>query len=150
MKRFTAEPQDRRLSSVTRKCHLRRLVCSLDPRESVSADPARPHLQGDEFVGSRADAVHSVGSGVRLARPAKHRGPSLRWQQDQEAVRQPSVARLWTRLLWPPYVIGGPLCFCPVISICLLLSSFFSSPNLSGRRLDVYRTLTHGVALVRI
>ena len=33
----------------------------------------------------------------------------------------------------------------------LLLSSFFfffSSPNLSGRRLDVYHTSTHGVALV--
>ena len=30
------------------------------------------------------------------------------------------------------------------------LLSFFSSPNLSGRRLDVYHTLTHGVALVRI
>ena len=27
---------------------------------------------------------------------------------------------------------------------------FFSSPNLSGRRLDVYHTLAHGVALVRI
>ena len=31
-----------------------------------------------------------------------------------------------------------------------LLSFFFSSPNLSGRRLDVYHTSTHGVALVRI
>ena len=30
------------------------------------------------------------------------------------------------------------------------LSIFFSSPNLSGRRLDVYHTSTHGVALVRI
>ena len=29
-------------------------------------------------------------------------------------------------------------------------SIFFSSPNLSGRRLDVYHTSTHGVALVRI
>jgi len=29
-------------------------------------------------------------------------------------------------------------------------SLFFSSPNLSGRRLDVYHTLAHGVALVRI
>ena len=29
-------------------------------------------------------------------------------------------------------------------------SSFFSSPNLSGRRLDVYHTSAHGVALVRI
>jgi len=27
---------------------------------------------------------------------------------------------------------------------------FFSSPNLSGRTLDVYRTPTHGVAVVRI
>jgi len=34
--------------------------------------------------------------------------------------------------------------------LLLLLSSFFSSPNLSGRRLDVYHTSTHGVALVRI
>jgi len=32
----------------------------------------------------------------------------------------------------------------------LFLSSFFSSPNLSGRRLDVYHTLALGVALVRI
>jgi len=34
----------------------------------------------------------------------------------------------------------------------LLLSSIFllSSPNLSRRRLDVYHTSTHGVALVRI
>jgi len=30
------------------------------------------------------------------------------------------------------------------------LLSFFSSPNLSGQRLDVYHTSTHGVALVRI
>jgi len=28
--------------------------------------------------------------------------------------------------------------------------SFFSSPILSGRRLDVYHTSTHGVTLVRI
>jgi len=37
--------------------------------------------------------------------------------------------------------------------LVLLLSiylSFFSSPNLSGRRLDVYHTSTYGVALVRI
>ena len=37
------------------------------------------------------------------------------------------------------------------LSIFYLLSSFFySSPNLSGRRLDVYHTSTHGVDLVRI
>jgi len=32
----------------------------------------------------------------------------------------------------------------------ILSSFFFSSPNLSGRRLDVYHTSTHGVALVLI
>jgi len=37
---------------------------------------------------------------------------------------------------------------CPVVSFFLL--SFFSSPNLSSRRLDVYHTSTHAVALVRI
>ena len=41
--------------------------------------------------------------------------------------------------------------FHPVSFFFLLSSSsFFSSPNLSGRRLDVYHTLAHGVALVRI
>ena len=42
-----------------------------------------------------------------------------------------------------------------IFALWFLLSFFlschlFSSPNLSRRRLDVYRTLTHGVALVRI
>ena len=38
------------------------------------------------------------------------------------------------------------------IKACDFYLSFFflSSPNLSGRRLDVYHTSTHGVALVRI
>jgi len=39
-----------------------------------------------------------------------------------------------------------------IFALWLLLSSFvllfFSSPNLSRRRLDVYHTSTHGVALV--
>jgi len=34
--------------------------------------------------------------------------------------------------------------------ISIFLHSFFSSPNLSGRRLDVYHTSTHSVTLVRI
>jgi len=37
-----------------------------------------------------------------------------------------------------------------IFMLFLLLSFSFSSPNLSGRRLDVYHTLAHGVALVRI
>jgi len=49
------------------------------------------------------------------------------------------------RLLWSPYGIGQTIIF----SSCSLFF-FFSSPNLSRRRLDVYHTSTHGVALVRI
>ena len=38
-----------------------------------------------------------------------------------------------------------------IIALWFLLSFFFfSTPNLSCRRLDVYHTSTHGVALVRI
>jgi len=38
-----------------------------------------------------------------------------------------------------------------MLALWFLSSSFFfSSPNLSGRRLDVYHTSTHGVALMRI
>jgi len=37
-----------------------------------------------------------------------------------------------------------------IFVLFLLSSFFFSSPNLSSRRLDVYHALAHGVALVRI
>ena len=50
-------------------------------------------------------------------------------------------------LLWSPYVVGQTIISLPCD---FYLSSFFSSPNLSGRRLDVYHTSTHGVALVQI
>jgi len=54
-------------------------------------------------------------------------------------------------LLWPPIVMGRSLYFTPVISIFFLFFFLlFSLPNLSGRRLDVYHTSTHAVALVRI
>jgi len=63
-----------------------------------------------------------------------------------------SEGKVWSTiaLLWSPYGLGQTIIF----SCCFffLLSSFFfiSSPNLSGQRLDVYHTSTHGVALVRI
>ena len=50
--------------------------------------------------------------------------------------------------LWSPYVIGQTIIFLPCNFF--LLSFFLSSPNLGGRRLDVYHTSTHGVALVQI
>ena len=49
--------------------------------------------------------------------------------------------------LWPPYGIGQAIIFSSRCYFFLLLL-YFSSPNLSGRRLDVYHTSTHGVALL--
>jgi len=49
-------------------------------------------------------------------------------------------------LVMAPYGIGQAIIFLPYGFYLLL----FSSPNLSGHRLDVYHTSTHGVALVRI
>jgi len=47
--------------------------------------------------------------------------------------------------LWSPYILGGPLYFCRGFFLSFF---FFSSPNVSGRRLDIYHTSSHGVALV--
>jgi len=53
--------------------------------------------------------------------------------------------------LWPPCVAAADIIFLPCgLYHSVYLSIFSSSPNLSGRRLDVYHTSTHGVALVRI
>jgi len=59
------------------------------------------------------------------------------------------IFALWFLLsfLWPPCVADADIMFCLVVSIFFL---FFPLPNLSGRRVDVGHTSTHGVALVRI
>ena len=51
--------------------------------------------------------------------------------------------------LWSPYGIGQTIIF-PSCFFFFFVFFFISSPNLSGWRLDVYHTLAHGVALVRI
>jgi len=61
--------------------------------------------------------------------------------------RSVDVISCW---LWSPYVIGQTIIFSSCFFLLSSSSFFFSSPNLSGRRLDVYHTLAHGVALVRI
>ena len=48
-------------------------------------------------------------------------------------------------LLWPPCVANADIIFLPCGYYL-----FFCSPNLSGQRLDVYHTSTHGVALEQI
>ena len=62
------------------------------------------------------------------------------------------LLRLVFAFLWPPCVADADIkSYIFVLFLLLLpLLLLFSSPNLSGRRLYVYRTSTHGVALVRI
>jgi len=47
------------------------------------------------------------------------------------------VGLVFVRLLWPPCGIGQAIIFLPCD---FFLYSIFSSPNLSGRRSDVYHT----------
>ena len=59
----------------------------------------------------------------------------------------------WFLLFMAALCNRGAIIFLPCsffLSIFSLSSLFYSSPNLSGRRLDVYHTSTYGVALVRI
>ena len=53
-------------------------------------------------------------------------------------------------LLWPLYGIGQAIIFVPSDLYLSIFFLSFSSPNLSRRRLDVYHTSTHGVALVMV
>jgi len=83
--------------------------------------------------------------------------PTIIFQHDKTPARcVRNIVQLPQReilnLLWPPYIIGQAIIFLPGGFYLSSSSSFFffSSPNLSGRRLDVYHTLEPGVALVRI
>jgi len=58
-----------------------------------------------------------------------------------------ALSRALPSFLSSPYGIGQTIIFLPCGFFFL---SFFSSPNLSGQRLDVCHTSTHGVALVQI
>jgi len=54
----------------------------------------------------------------------------------------------WLYFLWPPICSNGQAIIFYLCGFYLL--SFFSLPILSGRRLDVYHTSKHDVALVQI
>ena len=105
---------------------------------------------------SLADAHYSaVHNAAKTRNPLKLAGVP-KTNETISAASRPKFIILWGHvgeilLLWSPYVIGQTIIFLPC-SFFLNSSSifFFSSPNLSGRRLDVYHTFTHGVALVRI
>ena len=60
------------------------------------------------------------------------------------------IGQSFASFLWSPYGIGQTIIFLPCCFFLLLSSSFFPRLISSRRRLDVCRTSTHGVALVRI
>ena len=65
------------------------------------------------------------------------------------ASRTVSKARMKRSFLWPPYIIGQATIFLPC-GFFFFFYLLFSSPNLSGRKLGVHHSSTHGVAVVRI
>ena len=67
------------------------------------------------------------------------------WQQKMSS-------QLTTQLQKITHDVQGLLSIIIIITAALWFLSifFYSSPNLSGRRLDVYHTSTHDVALLRI
>jgi len=77
--------------------------------------------------------------------------------------QEEDINKVQGKNIMAPYYIGRPLFFIIIMAalwdmaghymfaLWFLSSSFiFSSPILNGRRLDVYHTFTHAVALVRI
>ena len=50
--------------------------------------------------------------------------------------RHASILHWYACFLWPPYVIGGPLYFCPVVSFLLSSSSIFFFPRLISAAVD--------------
>jgi len=69
---------------------------------------------------------------------------SQRWQVQLQHLCHWAIAifkilfRAYLSILWPPYVIGGPLYFCPVVSFYLLLLLF---PRLISAATDWMSTI---------
>jgi len=114
---------------------------------------------GEHRPNSRWDLLASLGLPCKFQRVSRLGSITAR---HCSSGRQPNFATLNRgRHLYPA---GQPSCWALVMAaLCSRCghyifalwfvsssSIFFSSPNLSGRRLDVYHTSTHGVALVRI
>jgi len=68
----------------------------------------------------------------------------VRLQEEHPACNTLVMVALWNRADHYIFILSF------VLSSSFFLSSFFSSPNLTRRRLDVSHTSTHDVALVQI
>jgi len=79
----------------------------------------------------------------------------LMWHQEERPVCKQCTGEVlaWLSVCSEVQMIMAALCNRAghyIFALWILSSFFFSSPNLGGRRLDVYHTSTHVVALVRI
>ena len=81
------------------------------------------------LVSSRTDIV-------QLTLPRRH-----------TSIHHDSITLPTSNFLWSPYAIGQAIIFFALWFLSSFFFYLFSSPNLSDRRLDVYHTSTHGVAL---
>jgi len=105
-----------------------------DCRRSGVGVICKPHCHCLWVVSSSAQLQPEHSAEADSSSCARHSDPTRRW--------------LYV-CLWPPCIAGCGHIY--IFILWFLLSSFFiSSPNLSGRTLDVYHTSTHSVALVRI
>ena len=84
---------------IRRRYRAEGIIVSIDPRPASSSQP--------------------IGVGVKLRQLAYSVVQHLKKISVANVVVVPV-----TKSLWPPYVIGGPLYFCPVVSF-FLLSIFF-------------------------
>ena len=105
---------------------------------SVGVKPRQPCRQVEPYISWLSPNPRCQSTAVN----SKHRLPSKKNQRLASFFLDAP-----TDLLWSPYGIGQTIIF----SCCsLFFLLFFSSLNLSHRRLDVCHTSTHGVALVQI
>ena len=124
---------------------------------SLSASNRLYHSRNFSISHSHPHCSNLTPSGHVVLISVLFRAPTIKSSRSTWAV-SPPLCRfrphpdIHRRHLWPPCGIVQAIIFLPCGFFYLLFPFFFlfSSPNLSGRRLDVYHTSTHGVALVRI
>ena len=117
--------------------------CCCSCCDSARDDWSLIALRDCERAGNVGHQRNGLSSGIRTD---QHLG--WRWRRGELTS---FIYRASNSCLWPPYGIVRAIIFSSCGSFLLFLSSFFfSSPNLSRRRLDVCHTSTHGVALFRI
>ena len=142
-----------------RKCHVNsseRLI-SLQSFEGAAGDVQKCWLIGSMFSmlwqvrgAKNFEIMSRINEALELSMLVSPEQRAMYNQQRPQSVLAVEFLFLFSVFSWISAVIMVALWNRADHYIFILFLSFFSSPNLSGRRLDVYHTSTHGVALVRI